>query len=75
MMTKKKRERFAHTGRQPNEERRQAVLALYESGMPLRSVAELMGVTPQAVHSMLTRMGVTLRPPGGNQGSHSRHRR
>lgn len=68
-------DRFAHTGRRPNEDRRQAVLALYESGMSISAVSEIMGVTPQAVHSMLQRMGAPRRPQGGNRGSHSRHRR
>lgn len=70
-----KPKRFAHTGRRPNEERRQAVATLYQSGLSIHAVAELIGVSPQAVHSMLQRMGVQLRPRGGNQGSHSRHRK
>lgn len=65
--------RFAHTGRRPNDERRQAVLAMYESGMSIRAVADVMMVTPQAVQSMLSRMGQPRRPRGGNRGSHSRH--
>lgn len=71
----KKRERFAHTGRKPNEDRRQAVASMYEGGMSLRAIAALVGVTAQAVQSMLDRMGVPRRPPGGNTGSHSRHRK
>ena len=70
-----KTKRFAHTGRKPNIERRQAVATLYQSGLSIHGVSELIGVSPQAVHSMLQRMGITLRPRGGNQGSHSRHRK
>jgi transposase-like protein len=70
-----KSKRFAHTGRRPNEERRQAVATLYRSGLSIHAVSELIGVSPQAVHSMLQRMGVQLRARGGNQGSHSRHRK
>jgi transposase-like protein len=70
-----KSKRFAHTGRRPNEERRQAVATLYQSGLSIHAVSELIGVSPQAVHSMLQRMGVQLRARGGNQGSHSRHRK
>lgn len=72
---KRKRERFSHTGRRPNEERRQAVLTLYQSGLSIRDVAKLIGVTPQAVQSLLHRMGAERRPRGGNQGAHSRHRK
>lgn len=72
---KRKRERFAHTGRRPNDERRQAVLALYQSGLSIRDVGQLIGVSPQAVQSLLQRMGVERRPRGGNQGGHSRHRK
>jgi transposase len=67
--------RFAHTGQRPNEERRQVIVALYQSGLSIRAVADMVGVTPQAVHSMLQRTGVERRPRGGNQGSHSRHRK
>jgi transposase-like protein len=74
-MTQIKVKRFAHTGRRPNDDRRQAVLALYQSGLSIRDVGILIGVTPQAVHSMLQRMGAPRRPRGGNKGGHSRHRR
>lgn len=70
-----KRVRFSHTGCAPNEDRRQAVAALYQSGMSIRAVGELVGVSPQAVHSMLERMNIERRPRGGNQGGHSRHAR
>lgn len=70
-----KTKRFAHTGRRPNDDRRQAVLALYQSGLSIHAVSALIGVSPQAVHSMLQRMGAQLRPRGGNRGSHSRHRK
>jgi hypothetical protein len=48
---------------------------MYESGMKLRDIAAAMNVTFQCVHQILVRMGVTMRPRGGNTGSHSRHRR
>lgn len=64
-----------HTGNTPNDERRQRVADLYLSGLTVREVAREVGVTFQAVHSMLVRMGIGLRPRGGNQGAHSRHRR
>lgn len=70
-----KRARFAHTGRRPNEERRQAVASMYQGGMSLRAIADMVGVTAQAVQSMLDRMGIPRRPPGGNTGGHSRHRK
>ena len=59
--------------RPKNIERRAQVLALYEQGLSLRAVARELGCTHQAVHDLLKRMGVSRRPPGGNQGSHSRH--
>lgn len=64
-----------HTGNLPNEAKRQKVADLYLSGLTVREVAREVGVTFQAVHSMLVRMGVSLRPRGGNNGPHSRHRR
>lgn len=71
----KKTQRYAHTGRRPNESRRQAVAAMYQGGMSLRAIADMVGVSAQAVQSMLVRMGVARRPPGGNTGGHSRHRK
>lgn len=71
----KKTQRYAHTGRLPNESRRQAVAAMYKGGMSLRAIADMVGVSAQAVQSMLARMGVDRRPPGGNTGGHSRHRK
>ena len=70
-----KRQRFLHTGRKPNEDRRQAVSSMYQGGMSLRAIADMVGVTPQAVQSMLTRMSIQRRPPGGNTGGHSRHKK
>lgn len=64
-----------HTGNKPNEERRRRVEALYLQGMSVRAVAREVGVTFQAVHAMLVRAGIYRRPPGGNQGAHSRHRK
>lgn len=67
--------RFPHTGRAPNGARREAVTALYRSGLSLRQVAIQLGCTPQAVQSLLKRAGVKRRKPGGNRGSHSRHKK
>jgi transposase len=60
--------------RPKNHERRAEVRALYERGLSLRAVAKQLGITHQAVHDLLRRMGIQRRPPGGNQGSHSRHK-
>jgi IS30 family transposase len=54
---------------------RQTVRTLYEEGMSLRMISEQVGKTRQAIQQLLVRMGVPRRPRGGNQGSHSRHRR
>ena len=64
-----------HAGNIPHAIRRAKVMALYRSGLSLRLVAAEMGVSFQAVHSMLRRMGVSLRSRGGNTGNHSRHRK
>ena len=64
-----------HTGNLPNEARRQRVIALYQTGLSMRDVAREVGVTFQAVHSMLVRAGVYRRSRGGNTGGHSRHRK
>ena len=58
-----------------NIQKRDRVRTLYESGLSIRQVAKEVGVTFQAVQSMLDRMGVPRRMRGGNTGSHSRHRR
>lgn len=65
----------AHAGNRPHEIRRAKVRALYRSGLSLRAVAEQVGVTFQAVHRMLERMGEPMRKRGGSMGSHSRHRK
>lgn len=65
----------AYTGPKPAQARREMVKALYLSGLSIRQTALEVGITPQAVQSMLDRMGVPRRPAGGNTGSHSRHRR
>lgn len=65
----------AHTGNAPNHVRRARVVALYRSGLSVRLVAEEVGVTFQAVHAMLRRMGEPRRKSGGNTGGHSRHRK
>jgi transposase len=64
-----------HAGNAPNEERRHTVRVLYESGLSIRDVSERIGVSFQAVHALLKRSGVVLRPRGCNVGSHSRHRK
>lgn len=66
---------FPHTGNKPNDEKRQIVRMLYNSGLSVRDVSARMGVTFQAVHSMLVRMGVRRRPAGGSTGSHSRRKK
>lgn len=73
--TKRTRPPMAHTGGKPNEDRRHAVVALYESGLTLRECAAALKVSFQAVHQILQRAGVPRRGRGGNQGSHSRRRR
>lgn len=70
----RKNDPFKHTGRNPNEARREAVRAMYEAGMSIRTIALRVGTTYQAVHSLLQRIGVPLRPRGGNTGSHSRRK-
>lgn len=64
-----------HLGNKPNVDRRERVRALYEQGLTVREVADAVGVTFQAVQSMLDRMGVPRRPRGGNMGAHSRHKK
>ena len=64
-----------HAGNKPHAIRRAKVRALYRSGLSLRDVAHEVGVTFQAVHRMLVRMGEPIRKNGGNTGSHSRHRK
>lgn len=55
--------------------RRQQMKAMYLSGMKLRDIAIVMHCTFQSVHQVLTRMGVPMRPRGGNTGPHSRRRK
>lgn len=64
-----------HTGNAPNEGRRIVVASLYNSGLSIRAIATIAGVSFQAVHSMLKRMNVEMRQRGGNSGSHSRHKK
>lgn len=54
---------------------REVVKTLYEVGMSLRQMATQLGKSHQSIQQMLARMGVPRRPAGGNQGSHSRHRK
>lgn len=56
-------------------ERRALVVSLYQSGHTTRQIAERLGISYQAVHQMLQRLEIPLRPRGGNMGSHSRHRK
>jgi transposase len=58
-----------------NLQKRDRVRAMYQDeGKSIRQIAAELGVTFQAVQSLLARMGVPRRPRGGNTGSHSRHR-
>jgi transposase len=60
--------------RRTHAEKREMVERLYVTeGLSIRQVAERMGVTFQAVQSMLARRGIPRRPRGGNTGTHSRH--
>ena len=75
-MPRKQPATHTHTrGSQPDEKRRATIARLYRAGLSLSQIGHEMGVTKQAVHSMLQRMGVTLRPRGGSQGRHSRHKK
>jgi transposase-like protein len=62
-----------HCGNKPNLAKREKVIDLYDSGMTMRAVAVVMGVSHQAIHRMLWRAGHPRRMRGGNTGSHSRH--
>jgi transposase len=73
--TKRTKPPMALTGNQPNDDRRRAVIALYQSGLALRECAAALKVSFQAVHQILQRAGVPRRGRGGNQGSHSRRAR
>lgn len=66
---------YAHTGNRPNTKRRTAVAALYQAGHSAREIAQIVGISFQAVLGLLQRAGIPRRPAGGNTGSHSRHRR
>lgn len=50
------------------------VAALYAEGHSLAVLAERFGVSKEAVRQCLHRLKVPMRPRGGNQGPHSRHR-
>jgi transposase len=54
--------------------RRAHAQELYAQGYSLRQIAVRMGITYQAVHYLLKVQSVALRPRGGNQGAHSRHK-
>jgi transposase len=54
--------------------RREHAKELYAQGYSLRQIAVRMGITYQAVHYLLNRQEVAMRPRGGNQGAHSRHK-
>jgi len=62
-----------HCGSKPNVAKREKVIELYDSGLTMRAVAAIMGVSHQAIHRMLWRAGHPRRIRGGNTGSHSRH--
>ena len=72
---REKLDRLGHTGSAPNQHRRRVVATLYQSGLSMRDIAAIVGVSFQAVQSLCKRMGLPVRPPGGNQGAHSRHER
>lgn len=77
MVEKKPRKKHAPYPDQHAEARaarRAHAKELYEQGLPLRQIALRMGVTYQAVHYLLKRQEVPMRPRGGNQGAHSRHK-
>ena len=50
------------------------IVARYREGVPLRVLAEEHKVDKETIRRVLRRAGVPLRPRGGNQGPHSRHR-
>lgn len=76
MTTQKNKHQIGeHTGNSPNEMRRVVVASCYASGLSIRAIAAITGVSFQAVHSMLKRMKVPMRQRGGNSGSHSRHKK
>lgn len=54
---------------------REAVVAAYQAGDPLRVIAERYGVSKEAIRQALKQQGVPLRRRGGNTGPHSRHRK
>ena len=62
-------------GNKPNLQRRSDAARLYLEGLTLRQVAVKLGITYQAVHALLKRGGVPLRPRGGSTGAHSRHKK
>jgi transposase-like protein len=62
-----------HCGNKPNLAKREKVIDLYDSGLTMRAVAAVIGVSHQAIHRMLWRAGHPRRMRGGNTGSHSRH--
>lgn len=64
-----------HTGNTPNVARRAYVAKLYLKGWSARAIGTQLGVSYQAVLALLRRSGIPRRKPGGNTGSHSRHRK
>jgi len=75
MTPKQMRDKLPHLGGVPDLARRDLISTMYKEGYTIRRIAEDLGISYQAVHAMLKRIGVELRPRGGNFGSHSRHRR
>ena len=58
-----------------NDARRAKIQAMYAAGKSIRQIATELQCTFQNIHGILARLGVPRRPRGGNQGSHSRHRK
>lgn len=76
MMTPKQlRDTLPRVGGIPDLARRELVGSMYQSGMTLREVGKSLGISYQAVYSLLKRAGIPVRPRGGSTGSHSRHRK
>ncbi len=56
-------------------ERKSMIASLYIQGWTTRQIAAKVGISYQAVHAMLQRLNIPLRPRGGNMGSHSRRKK
>lgn len=71
----RRKEEDRHLGNRPNVAKRERVIDMYDSGMSMRAIAAVVGVSHQAVHMMLWRSGHPRRMRGGNTGGHSRHKK